>query len=129
MEPTTFIVALVLGIALGLAVSLAVGRARGARDHAERHARLAADAAAAQARMQETRRRAETLDTALAESQRELAAHRTRLAAVGAKLDTERKVVAERQSLLDQADERLRSAFATVSADAADSTGRCNSFG
>ena len=118
MEPTTFLVALVLGIALGLAVGLAVGRARGARDHAERHARLAADAAAAQARMEETLRRAETLDTALAESQRELADHRTRLAAVGAELDTERKVVAERQSLLDQADERLRSAFATVSADA-----------
>ena len=79
---------------------------------------LAADVAAAQARMEETIRRAEALEVALEESRAELASHRTRLATVVAELDAERKVVIEQQSLLEQADERLRAAFAIVSADA-----------
>ena len=45
-------------------------------------------------------------------------------AGVVAELDTERKVAAERQSLLEQADERLRAAFATVSAEALRSNSR-----
>ncbi|MEE8128779.1 MAG: DNA recombination protein RmuC [Vicinamibacterales bacterium] len=124
MDPTIFITALLLGIALGLAAGLAVGRARGAREHAERHTQLTADTASAQARLEETIGRVAALDSALTESQRELAACRERLAGVGAELDTERKVAAERQSLLEQADERLRAAFATVSAEALRSNSR-----
>jgi hypothetical protein len=35
MEPTTFVVALVLGIAIGLAMGLAIGRTRGVRENDE----------------------------------------------------------------------------------------------
>ena len=118
MDPTTFITAVLLGIVLGLAAGLAVGRARGAREQAERHTQLTADTASAQARLEETVRRVAALDSALMESQRELASCKERLAGVVAQLDTERTVGAERQSLLEQADERLRAAFTTVSAEA-----------
>ena len=124
MDPTTFITALLLGIVLGLAAGLAVGRARGAREQAERHTQLTADTASAQARLEETVRRVAALDSALMESQRELASCKERLAGVVAQLDTERTVVAERQSLLEQADERLRAAFTTVSAEALRSNNR-----
>lgn len=118
MEPTTFVVALVLGIAVGLAMGLAIGRTRGARENDEKSVLLASDAAAAKARMEETVRRAETLDVSLAEARDELSASRTQLATISAELNAERKVVAERQSLLDHADERLRATFAVASAEA-----------
>ena len=56
MEPTTFVVALVLGIAVGLAMGLAIGRTRGARENDEKSVLLASDASAAKARMEETAR-------------------------------------------------------------------------
>ena len=114
MDSTIFITTLIIGIAVGFTVGFAIGRAR----NASKNAILAADIAAAQARMEETVRRAEVSEVALEESRAELASHRTRLATVAAELDAERKVVTERQSLLEQSDERLRAAFAIVSADA-----------
>ena len=114
MDPTIFITTLIIGIVVGFTVGLAIGRAR----NASKNTILAADVAAAQARREETVRRAEASEVALEESRTELASHRTRLATVVAELDAERKAVIERQSLLEQADERLRAAFATVSAEA-----------
>ena len=118
MEPTTLVATLLFGIALGVGAGWMVGRARSTSDHAERHARLAAEAAAAQARLEDTGRRAVALDAALAEARRDADAHKEQLTGVTAALDAERKIVADRQSLLEQADERLRAAFATLSADA-----------
>jgi len=60
-------------------MGLVVGRARGAREYDEKSVLLSADAAAAKARMEETVRRAETLDVSLAEARGELSAGRTRL--------------------------------------------------
>ena len=119
MDPTTFITAVLLGIVLGLAAGLAIGQARGAREQAERHTRLTVDTTSAQARLEETVGRVAALDSILAESQRELAsyegaAHRRR----GSSRHGAEGAVAERQSLLEQADERLRAAFATVSTEA-----------
>ena len=118
MEPTTFVATLLFGIALGLGAGWIVGRARSAHEHAEHHAQLAAETAAAQARLEETAKRATELDEALAVARRDASAHREQLTGVTAALDAERTIVADRQSLLERADERLRAAFATLSADA-----------
>jgi DNA recombination protein RmuC len=114
MDPTIFITTLIIGIAVGFIVGLAIGRVR----NANKNAVLVANGAAAQARMEETIRRAEALEVALEKSHAELASHRTRLATVVAELAAERKAGIERQSLLEQADERSRATFAIVSADA-----------
>ena len=118
METATFVSALLLGIGLGLATGWTVAWARSAREHAEHRARMAADTAAAQARLDETASRAAALDEALAESRRDVTLHKERLASVNAALAAERKMVAERQSMLEQSDERLKSAFVALSADA-----------
>ena len=118
MEPTTLVATLLFGIALGLGAGWMIGRARSTSEYAERHVRLAAETAAAQARLEETAGRAAELDVALAKARREADTHKEQVTRVTAALEAERTIVADRQSLLEQADERLRAAFATLSADA-----------
>ena len=118
MEPTTLVATLLFGIALGLGAGWMIGRARSTSEYAERHARLAAETAAAQARLEETAGRAAELDVALAKARREADTHKEQVTRVTAALEAKRTIVADRQSLIEQADERLRAAFATLSADA-----------
>ena len=118
MEPLSFLTALVLGLGLGLGSGWAMARARGAREHADRDARLAADMAATQARLEATAGQAAVLEDALAETRREASGYKERLAMTTAALQAEQKTVADRQSLLEQTDDRLREAFASLSAKA-----------
>ena len=118
MEPLSFLTALVLGLGLGLGSGWAMARARGAREHADRHARLAADMAATEARLEVTAERTAVLEDALAEARGEASGYQERLAMTTATLQAEQKTVADRQSLLEQTDDRLREAFASLSAKA-----------
>jgi DNA recombination protein RmuC len=118
MEPLSFLTALVLGLGLGLGSGWAMARARGAREHADRNARHAADVAATQARLEATAGQISVLNDALAETRREASDYQERLAMTTAALQAEQKATTDRQSLLEQTDNRLREAFASLSAKA-----------
>ena len=118
MEFITFIAILLFGLTLGLGVGWVVGKALSTREHSDRYARLSADTAEAKARLEETNRHATNLKEALEEAQTNVVSYKEQLVSTKVALTAERKIVAERQSLLEQAEERLRSTFATLSADA-----------
>ena len=118
MEPLSFLTALVVGLGLGLGSGWAMARARGARENAERETQLAANMAATQARLEATAEQAAVLEDALAETRREASGYQERLAMTTAALQAEQRTVADRQSLLEQTDHRLREAFASLSAKA-----------
>lgn len=118
MDAAIIIVTLLFGLAGGLAVGWMAGRARSTRDHAEHQTRMAAEHAAAHARLDETVGRAVELDEALTTARADLAATKERLASLSAALDAERQSSAQRQSILDETDARLKAAFTTLSAEA-----------
>ena len=114
MEPLSFLAPLVLGLCLGLVSGWALARARGEREHSH----LAAEMAATQARLESTAGQATTLERTLAEARREASGYQERLAMTTAALQAEQKAVSERQAQLERTDDRLREAFASLSAKA-----------
>ena len=118
MDTAITIVTLLFGIGVGLAVGWMVGRARSAREHAERQSEMAANTAAAHARLDETANRAMELDEALDRTRGELATSKEQLAAITAAFESERARAAERQSILEETDVRLKAAFTTISTEA-----------
>ena len=118
MEPLSFLAPLVLGLGLGLVSGWALARARGDREHADQRAHLAAEMAATQARLEATAGQAANLERHLGEARREASGYQERLAMTTAALQAEQKAVAERQAQLERTDDRLREAFASLSAKA-----------
>ena len=113
------LVGIALGLALGGAGGWLVGRV------GDPSAGPQADAAAARARAEEIAKRVAQLDAALETRERELADARQRsseqterLVRATAELDGERRSADDRLRLLQQAEQTLREAFASVSAEA-----------
>ena len=113
------LVGIALGLALGGVGGWLVGRV------GEAGAGPRAEAAAARARADEITKRVVQLDAAIDTHERDLAAARQRanelterLVRATAELDGERRSANDRQRLLEQAEQTLREAFASVSAEA-----------
>ena len=113
---------MVMGLALGLALGGVAGWML-ARTTAG--AGPLAEAAAARARADEIARRVVQLDELVAARERDLEEHRRRTSELGerlvrtvAELDAERRSADDRLKLLTQAEQTLREAFASVSAEA-----------
>ena len=114
---------MLMGIALGLALGGVGGWLLGRGGEAGSGPR--ADAAAARARADEIAKRVAQLDAALETRERDLGAARQRsselterLVRATAELDGERRSASDRLKLLEQAEQTLREAFASVSAEA-----------
>ena len=114
---------MLVGIALGLALGGVGGWLLGRAGEAGAGARV--DAAAARARADEIAKRVAQLDAALETRERDLADARQRsgelterLVRATAELDGERRSADDRLRLLEQAEQTLREAFASVSAEA-----------
>ena len=114
---------MLVGIALGLALGGVGGWLLGRGGEAGSGPR--ADAAAARARADEIAKRVAQLDAALETRERDLGAARQRsselterLVRATAELDGERRSASDRLKLLEQAEQTLREAFASVSAEA-----------
>ena len=118
MDTAITIVTLLFGLSIGLSVGWMVGRARSAYEHAERQTQMAAETAAALARLDETVSRVVELDDALIRAREDLATDKERLVSVTVALESERKSSAQRQSILEETDARLKAAFTTISAEA-----------
>ena len=118
MDTAMTIVTLLFGLSIGLSVGWMVGRARSAHEHAERQTHMAAETAAALARLDETVSRVVELDDALTRAREDLATGKERLVSVTVALESERKSSAQRQSILEETDARLKAAFTTISAEA-----------
>lgn len=114
---------MLVGIALGLALGGVGGWLLGRGGEAGSGPR--ADAAAARARADEIAKRVAQLDAALETRERDLGDARQwsselteRLVRATAELDGERRSASDRLKLLEQAEQTLREAFASVSAEA-----------
>jgi DNA recombination protein RmuC len=119
------LLAALIGGAVGLVVGWLVAHVAGARERA----RLAGDLAAARAecstRLDEATRRTAWLEQQLAQRgqanedlQRQVADLREQQGQLGAQIEGERRLAAEKLALLSEAEAKLREAFATLSADA-----------
>ena len=124
MLPSDPLAALTLGLGAGILLTLIVWlalRARAGRAESELRAQLAA----AQARGEETSRRAADLqaqlsdrDAGFSKLHEEVAAARAECARAGAALEAERATSAEKLALLQSAEVKLRETFASLSATA-----------
>ncbi len=112
-------------VLIGVVVGLGLGGGAGWLLGASAAAGLRVEAAAARTRAEETRKRVEQLDATTVERYRELTDARelindlsAQLARTTAELEAERQSASDRGRLLERAEQTLREAFASVSADA-----------
>ncbi|MEE2636818.1 MAG: DNA recombination protein RmuC [Acidobacteriota bacterium] len=112
-------------VLIGVVVGLGLGGGAGWLLGASAAAGLRVEAAAARTRAEEMRKRVEQLDATTVERYRELTDARdlindlsARLARTTAELEAERQSASDRGRLLERAEQTLREAFASVSADA-----------
>ncbi|MBF6600866.1 MAG: DNA recombination protein RmuC [Dehalococcoidia bacterium] len=122
---TGLILGALAGGALGAYVAAAVARGRSQRELAELAGKSAADIASTSARLDEWSKWIARLEVDLAQRSRELeqavaesSAVRLERARIAAELEAERRAGAEKLALLQQAEAKLREAFASLSSDA-----------